>query len=1019
MLALAFAARTARCADEEFFESKVRPILVERCQTCHGEKKQKSGLRLDSHEAVLKGGEGGLVLVPGHPEKSRLIEAIHWGNEDLKMPPKEKLKPAEIAVLEDWVKRGAPWGNQVKVAVAKPANTFDLEQRKQQHWAWKPIQPQSAPPVKSAAWCRGDIDRFILARLEEKSLSPAPETDRRTWIRRVYFDLIGLPPKPAEVQAFIADASPEAYEKVADHLLASQHFGERWARHWLDLVRYAETRGHEFDPLIPGAWEYRDYVIRALNADVPYDQFIREHLAGDLLEKPRVNKQGWNESILGTGFWFLGEELHSPVDIRQDETDRLDNRVDTMGKAILGLTVGCARCHDHKFDAIAQKDYYSLEGFLLSSTYRQVRFETIETEKRIAGDLEILRQESAPKLLSTIARAERRSLSPSRIEQANAREPMPIPTTRPSFPQTIIADFQTLPDEQWHANGYTFGTGPVRAGEVVLGDSANHPIAEIAPLGMARRDSASNALKITSEEHEYGTLGSWDRTGKTVRTPKVTLESGKVWYLVRGAGRAYASVDSHLMVNGPLHAQVLHEWKGDGDKWQWVRHDLTPYKGHRVEVEFSPVGEGLLAIAKVVEAEQRPPLDRPATSADPAARQQLLERTLEGMEQGKVPQGLEWVADWACRNLDVLVDEEGMKEIADVASPILARRAELIAQIPTASRSAPAMWDGNGVDECILKRGQYKTPGDLAPRQLLQAIGGDNQGSFGPDSGRLHLAEQVLAENDPFPARVMVNRVWQHLFGVGIVATVDNFGLLGARPTHPELLDYLADSFRKDGWSIKRLIRQIVLSSAYRMSSGGDARAEEIDPQNLLVHRMNVKRLEGEAIRDAILGVSGRLDEKVYGPSVEVFVTEFMEGRGRPGGGPLDGAGRRSIYIRTRRNFLSPMMLAFDVPIPFQCIGRRSVSNVPAQALILMNEPFVVGQAGVWGKRVAATPGSWSERIGQMYEQAFARPSTPAEMRDAMDFIADAKRAYGAEDQRVWSEFADVLFNVKEFIFVR
>src|SRR5262245_30460136 len=385
---------TPDAAALEFFEKKVRPVLVEHCFKCHSTqaKKLRGGLHLDSRQGFLTGGDSGPALVPGQPEKSRIVEAVRYGNVDLRMPPRGKLPDTVVADLATWVKMGAPWP-QDDTPKTTSKSGFDLQKRKREHWAWQPIRPQSPPAVRDKTWAHDPVDRFLLAKLEEKGLSPAPPADRRTLLRRVSFDLVGLPPSPAEVEAFVWDESPNGFEKVVDRLLASPHFGERWGRHWLDLVRYGETRGHEFDPNIPNAHQYRDYVLRAFNDDVPYNQFVTEHIAGDLLEKPRLHPaQGFNESILGTGFWFLGEEVHSPVDIRQDQADRFDNRIDVMTKTFLGLTVACARCHDHKFDAISTRDYYALFGFLASSSYRQARFDSLEQNRRIAEGLWWLRE---------------------------------------------------------------------------------------------------------------------------------------------------------------------------------------------------------------------------------------------------------------------------------------------------------------------------------------------------------------------------------------------------------------------------------------------------------------------------------------------------------------------------------------------------------------------------------------------------------------------------------------------------
>ena len=599
---------------DEFFEKQVRPILISRCFDCHsgkladGAKEPKGNLRLDSLEAAKKGGDTGPAVVPGNLKESLLVDAINYG-QLYQMPPKTKLPAEEIATLTKWVEMGAPWPKGAGESLAASDKTFDLAKRKADHWCWQPVKKVAPPSVKNEAWPRQPLDRFILAKLEEKGLGPSSPADKRTLIRRAYFDLIGLPPKPEEVEAFLKDESPQAFEKVVDGLLNSPHFGERWGRHWLDLVRYAESRGHEFEPNIPNAWQYRDYVIRALNADVPFDQFVTEHIAGDLVVNPRLNPDAkFNESILGTGFWFLGEEVHSPVDIRKDETDRLDNRLDVMTKTFLGVTVTCARCHDHKFDAISQKDYYALIGFLISSGYRQVGFESLEHNRKIAAELETLRADVRKELSKLAANAAvenivhidqyllaaREAMTSGSINQetltknklrelllknwiaelAKAKEDKTHPLQRftngdfkPAeqkdriavSPEQILVDY-TRSDAPWYQDGFRFGPRPVQTGEVRLGNSADQPLAGVVKLGAAELDATWPRMKVAAgTDKDHGGLGNWDRMGQTLRTAEVTLKTGNVWYLVRGSGRAYAAINSHLVIAGPLHGAILRE----------------------------------------------------------------------------------------------------------------------------------------------------------------------------------------------------------------------------------------------------------------------------------------------------------------------------------------------------------------------------------------------------------------------------------------------------------------------------
>ncbi|MBW3596261.1 MAG: DUF1553 domain-containing protein [Planctomycetes bacterium] len=613
--------------------------------------------------------------------------------------------------------------------------------------------------------------------------------------------------------------------------------------------------------------------------------------------------------------------------------------------------------------------------------------------------------------------------------------------------QTII-DYRTAPPEVWIVDGPTFGAGPVTTGSIVLGDSAESPVANVAEYSAARRDPLWNGLKLADgAEGEPGRNGEWVRAGRTVRTPTFTIAAENAYYLVRGAGHVYAVVDSHRVNNGPLHGSLIQSFENVAEP-QWMAHPLERYRGHGAHLEFSARGEAPLEVLMVVQGDRPPgdPLDRSnallaqaladaKSPADLARRYramflQVLEKLRENRIAGSPAAADEArLVNWILDHHELTVEnQDSLQHLVQAGEAFRAERQSLAATIMAESHTAPAMWDGSGEDEFLLIRGNPRTPGGRVPRRLLEALAGSEPLECDPGSGRLQLARQIADPANPLTARVMVNRVWHHLFGRGIVASVDNFGLLGEPPTHPELLDYLATTFIDDAWSVKRLIRKIVLSRTYRMSSvPADAAAEQADPTNSLLHRMRIRRLEGEAIRDALLAVSGRLDPTLLGPSVPVHLTPFMQGRGRPAeSGPLDGAGRRSIYGEVRRNFLSPMMLAFDAPAPFSTMGRRNVSNVPAQALILMNDPFVVEQARRWAEReLAGEETSAEDRVMRLYLTAFARPPHPNETAAAVAFLDHQAEEYGlqpesgAPDVRVWTDLCHALFNSKEFIFVQ
>lgn len=1030
--------------DIEFFERRVRPLFIEHCYECHSGEAEavEGGLWLDSRAGVLSGGDTGPAAIPGKPTGSLLIDAVEYG--DLyQMPPKAKLPAHEVAVLREWVARGMPWPVDETGGVVRKQNVFDIDARKREHWAWQPIVEPALPEVSNETWPLDPLDRFILARLEAEQFHPAPRASPATLLRRLYFDLIGLPPPVEAVEQFTADPSPEAYRRVVDELLSSPRFGERWGRHWLDLVRYSDSRGHEFDYDIPNAWRYRDYVIRALNSDLSYDQFVTEHLAGDLLPSPRRHPdEGYNESILATGFWHLGDWVHSPVDLRKDEADRFDNAIDVFGKALLGLTVACARCHDHKFDPISQRDYYALAGFLDSSGYQQTRFETVDHNRRVAMELDQLRRDTGRRLGQWLAA--RAASNGRRLAQLTAGE-LPLhaqPAIQLAPGTQVVADYDD-PGTPWLTDGPAFGAGPLQPGELLPSDDPQAPIGEVVARGHARLRPELAALKIRDgSQVDIGRAAAWgDRAGRVLRTPVVELKSGKLHYLVRGAARVQVVLQSHRLIHGPLHQESFLEIPYD-EEVRWIEHALPNHVGLSAHVELSPLDDHPLEVWMVVEGIESPSSenDQPAAAsalseynaaADPDALAdalpELLERLAAGdlmsANRGSSENDLVQLLAWLVANQRNLVAAND-REAAALIEQYRTRRKEIVNQLERTSALAPTIYNGPSVDSRLLIRGNVRTPGGHVPRRFLEAVAGGQQPAINSGSGRLELAQRVLDPSNPFPARVMVNRIWHHLMGRGLVASVDNFGVLGEPPTHPELLDHLATRFVREGWSIKQMIGTIVQSQTYQMSSRDDERDRRRDPANRTWRRAEVKRLEGEAIRDALLAVSGRLDDTMYGPSVPLYLTDFLQGRGRPKkNGPLDGHGRRSIYLAVRRNFLSPMMLAFDVPQPAGPTGRRTVSNVPAQALIMMNDEFVAQQARLCAERLFAVQASDDARLTHLYLAVYGRQPAESERPALAAFLEQQQRAHGAagaEDSALaaWSDLCHVIFNVKEFIYL-
>jgi mono/diheme cytochrome c family protein len=985
----------------EFFEKNVRPILATRCQGCHGPAKQKGGLRLDARAALITGGSTGPAVVPGNPKDSLLVDAINYG-EAYQMPPKSKLPAAEIATLTEWVKRGAPWGVESRadpaasIPHATIAGQLSREEFKERarYWSFQPIRKVDPPlsPSGRRGWARNPIDLFIQATLAERRLSPAPEADRRTLIRRLSFDLTGLPPKPEDVATFVADVAPDAYDRLVDRLLANPRHGERWARHWLDLVRYAETAGHEFDYDIVSAFRYRDYVIRALNADLPYDRFLTEQIAGDLLETPRRHPaEGFNESILGTGFYFLGEGTHSPVDVREEQMRRIDNQIDVISKSFLGLTVACARCHDHKFDPITSKDYYALAGFLRSSRHQQA---FIESPQSVGGEVARLRE-----LEKTIAAV---AAEGGVVLAAAEAKPGEIRPATSKNDELLFEDFRRDSFDGWFMTGDAFGDRPTRRGDVRL---------ELA-------GGAARLFSVAAGQAHSGMVSK--RLRGVLRSRSFTIEARYVHWMVAGrGGRINVVVDGFEKIRDPIYGALTRKIDV-GDRPQWITQDLGMWPGHSAYLEISDggaidfdatarldVGHGFIAVDEIRMSNQPAPTPTQTSAAASAGNP-----SSTTLDLGKL------IADWKRVGRAPLADR--LAAAISETTAIDARLAEPFVGL--------AIADGTGEDEHVHIRGSHKNLGEIVPRRFLEVLGGSDASTHDTGSGRLELARRMVdPAANPLTPRVLVNRLWKHHFGDGIVKTTDDFGAMGQKPSHPELLDWLAAELVARGWSQKAMHRLMVTSSTYRMVSTPQGDADRLDPTNIYFHRMNIRRLEAEAIRDSLLTVSGRLDSSMYGPSVPVHLTPFMEGRGRPGNsGPPDGNGRRSLYLNVRRNFLDPMFLAFDMPVPFSTMGRRNVSNVPAQALTLMNDPFVMDQARAWFKRVIIAPDlPLQVRVSQLYEIAFGRRPTHDEVRSCLAFLESQKQprsarqaASGDEELIAWTDLCHVLINTKEFIFV-
>lgn len=1034
------------------FNRDVRPILVARCYACHGPdiSTRKRGLRLDTREGAVEPAKPGRdpAIVPGDAHASLLMERV---TDDLDpMPPSgERLTEAEIETLRRWIDAGAEYDG---------------------HWSWKPIVDPAVPAIAAAhePIARTDTDRFLLSALEGVDLEPAGDASLAQQVRRLSYDLTGLPPEPAVVEAFENDPSDAHWDRLVESYLASPHFGERWGRHWLDLVRYAETCGHEFDYPIHEAWRYRDWVIRAFNRDVPYDRFVAEHVAGDLLE-PRVNPDdGTNESVVGTGFWYFHQAVHAPTDVTQDQADRIANQLEVFGQGFLGLTVACARCHDHKFDAISTRDYYALSGYMQSM---HQGYAYLDPHGRIAAAVD--RIEVAGPIEDAIDGAP----TPSRIDEyllaaaelradrtADGKAYQPIDdaaldtlATERSLDAALVRRWiETLQDDAWRAQDHPWQAWTLIGHDGVIDDDQARPHAQ--GRSIPHRDLAidENPIVLESFDREtpdlrwYSTGWAWTGSGDEIRPENGTLASDRLDHRLQGTLRSETFTLDHrflhwrvrgngggarirLVVEGMMmdefNALLFGGYRQDvhsHDGWRHVVNDVRLHPGKRAHLELIDDGHGRLEIDAIWMSDRGDGrIDgQPVPSWVDAAKGRDLAALASAFAVATVdPASPELVrAPLRDRLVDSGLWGDTLAE-ADAARAARLdrhrRRMEIAGDLPNPTRVLAAL-EGSGVDQRVSVRGAHTTPGEIAVRSFITSLGGDPPSPGDSDtsgSGRLELLTAIFDDSNPFPARVMTNRVWHHLFGRGLVGTVDDFGGLGEMPTNPALLDFLASRFR-EAWSVKDLIREIVRSSAYRRSStpsaDSAARLSEIDPTGTLLAAAPVRRIQAEAIRDAMLAVSGRLDAGVGGPSVATHLTSFMNGRGRPGhSGPLDGDGRRSVYLEVRRNFANPMLAAFDLPAPMTTVGRRNTSNVPAQSLVLMNDPFVHEMAGLWAARILADGelGTDVERATRMWREAFAVAPTTDEVDAMLGFVE------GSDDStQAWNDVAHALLNAKAFI---
>ncbi|MEE3372217.1 MAG: DUF1553 domain-containing protein [Planctomycetota bacterium] len=1353
-------------AQLEFFEARIRPVLVEQCYRCHNSSdRAEGGLAVDQRVALLQGGDGGAIVIPGQPAASRLLAILRHEIDGLKMPQQAgKLDQEVVADFAQWIAMGAPDPRDHAPSAAELATATSWDtifQKRKQWWSFQPVVKSAVPEVLDRAWSPHPVDRFLLAAMEQRGLTPAEPADRRALLRRLTYVLTGLPPTPAAVDAFLMDESSTAYLTVVGQLLDSPRFGERFARHWMDLVRYCESHGSQGDPALHNAYRYRDYLIRAFNADLPYDQMVREHLAGDLLATPRWNvEEQFCESAIGPAHLRMVELGYLPKDALEDQVKVVDNQIDVYSKAFLGLTVSCARCHNHKFDPISQEDFYALYGIFVSCRPGQIVIDAPDLRAKNRAELTTLKQairdglatawlESTgaigarlsegmrhaveemqrvaedKDLASRFARNQERLAAieePARAVvlrnlgaagRVAGRGSLPSPYARWSFDRdgrdsvgthhgqllggAVVRDGRLIldgvaahmrtglldrdlrsktleawvslaklnqggggvvgvdtpngqyfdsivygeinprhwmagsegfrrtqdpggpaemaqPDELIHVviayakdssitvyrNGEVYGApyqkgtlrpflkgearflfgyrlagaNPPLAGEVdearvytraltpdqvvtsYRGGPAGISAAEIAavidakqreiflalraeesrlrerlkvlgpptedPWAVAFSDARTNtanplhAWSVLMRDGPPESVADWHlQWNKLSRFWSEELQSRRafnrsqfkpLWDLRSAQNREWfrfgpgladaevleprngafsleaeggdilqgiqlAGIFSHdissrhtsvltsprfVIESNAIYARAMGQnsqvrvmienypdpFGGGGtivpgtrlktDELEWFRFDTTFRKGAHAYLEFThnPRGRAFFGGAQFLTSNHG---QMPRETVVP----------IVNLLQGEAPTSPDELAAHYAARLRLAIDawrtEAGSEEetalldfflrrdllpttVADLPQlrEVVDRYRQLEHEIPV-PRQVPGVLETTGFDQPLFKRGHHRRPQGKVPRRGLSALGSDPLQTS--SSGRLELAEQTASATNPLTARVMVNRLWQYVFGRGIVGTVDNFGHLGELPTHPELLDHLAARFVEQGWSVKEMLKYLVTSRAFQQSALPSELAIRTDSTNAFLSHASVRRLDADAIRDGLLATTGQLNLKMFGPGVHVYYTDKTDGGGRKG--PLDGNGRRSVYLRVRRNTHSRFLETFDAPKPATTRGTRDITNVPAQALTMLNDPFVIEQAKKWAVALIADGATTEQRVRHMFEVALSREPTTAECSLALEYLSELATEHRVAtndipgNALVWQDLAQSLFCLKEFIYVR
>ena len=1104
-IAAAIISVSASTADDvEFFETRIRPVLVKHCYECHssGSAEVKGGLLLDFRQGVRNGGETAPAVIPGKPEDSLLLEALRY--ESFEMPPKQKLPDAIIADFEQWIRNGAADPRDEPPSATEAADQVwkELLAERSQWWSLQPPQPVTPPTVNNDAWSKEPVDCFVLAALNQARLSAAKPADGVTLLRRLAFVLTGLPPTPKQVQtfppAFTTDADA-AVARLVDEILESPHFGEHFARHWMDVVRYTDTYGYEWDNPARGSWEYRDYLIRAFNDDIGFDQLIREQIAGDLLPEPRINDAaGVNESLIAPMFYHMGEHRHgSSLEFNGVHQEMVNNKVDAFSKAFLAMTVACARCHDHKLDAISQADYYALAGVFMTPRWTARVIDAPGKHDAEIAELKRLRDAIQQRIgaawaspggvlasgpsLRKWAQENPSSFTAAKIEDigwpfaqlltANAstevvdeavrntwqRLATEWRTTRESRQKANAETFDVLTDfskpgfpGDWVVEGDGFEHGYVTRGTVLVNLEGEPLISQLLPRGYHTRALSSKlpgALRLPEPERFPRSIvslrlagGEW--AGRRAIPQNAFLNEGPVFFdpsapstwtaisrtgLNNGVTRVLTEITTaSLNSNFPPRTGVAtagkvtlpHDDEGV-NKRSWF--SVTGVVAHNAGGSPADTLDAFVTLfSRRDESDERTQQAEyaPATADESWQRlSEWLRAAIDRWAAGNAEPGDVRLLNWLLDQKLILNEAAALPKIAiDVQRY---REVEAMIAFP---RSANSM-DERGVEPVNYRlnvRGNVDDDGPAIPRNFLSVFAGKHGVADSSESGRRELAEYLSRRDNPQTARVYVNRVWQWIFGQGIVATPSDFGKLGDRPSHPELLDWLATQFMEEGWSTKTLVRRLVLSRTFRQSGSVTQTATDRDPDNRLLHHYPTRRLQAEAIRDSLLAVSGRLDARLYGPPINP-PRSVEDPAKRLFSGTLDSNGRRSIYMEMSIMDPPKFLVCFNLPDLKLPTGRRDVTNVPAQALVLLNDPLVVQLAGHWAEQLIQDGCTTAEqRIDAMFLQALGRVPSDQELHRWTNAVTGFSISTELmTDKIAWSELAHALFNTKEFIYYR